>query len=71
MGASLGMATTAEGVETHAQLAELRRQRCTEVQGYLFSPPCPAGEVAALLRRSRQADWFERAGSEAAFETVD
>ena len=70
LGASLGMATTAEGVETHAQLAELRRQRCTEVQGYLFSPPCPASEGAALLRRSRQADWFERAGSEPAFETV-
>jgi diguanylate cyclase (GGDEF)-like protein len=53
LGHSLGMATTAEGVETQDQLDRLRVERCTEVQGYLFSPPCPAAEVPALLRRLR------------------
>lgn len=50
MGASLGMATTAEGVETAAQFDRLKAEGCTEVQGYLFSPPRPAAEVQALLR---------------------
>jgi diguanylate cyclase (GGDEF)-like protein/PAS domain S-box-containing protein len=49
LGASLGMATTAEGVETKAQLDQIREQGCTEMQGYYFSSPRPAGEVAALL----------------------
>jgi EAL domain-containing protein (putative c-di-GMP-specific phosphodiesterase class I) len=38
LGTSLGIATTAEGVETSEQLARLRAEGCTEVQGYLFSP---------------------------------
>jgi len=51
LGSSLGMATTAEGVETGDQLARLRAEGCTEVQGYLFSKPRPASEVAGLLQR--------------------
>jgi len=50
LGSSLGMATTAEGVETADQLARLRAEGCTEVQGYLFSKPRPAGDVPELLR---------------------
>jgi diguanylate cyclase (GGDEF)-like protein len=46
----LGMTATAEGVETAEQLAVLRKNGCTEVQGYLFSRPLPAGEVPALIR---------------------
>jgi EAL domain-containing protein (putative c-di-GMP-specific phosphodiesterase class I) len=34
LGTTLGMATTAEGVETREQLERLRAQGCTEVQGY-------------------------------------
>jgi diguanylate cyclase (GGDEF)-like protein len=49
LSASLGMATTAEGVESYEQLAKLRAQGCTEVQGFLFSPARPAREIAALL----------------------
>ena len=49
LGASLGMVTTAEGVETKGQLEKLRLEGCTEVQGYYFSPPRPAAEVPALL----------------------
>ena len=49
LGANLGMLTTAEGVETIEQLQKVREQGCNEVQGYYFSPPRPAGEVAGLL----------------------
>jgi diguanylate cyclase (GGDEF)-like protein len=51
LGSSLGMATTAEGVETDDQLLRLRAEGCTEVQGFLFSQPRPASEVPGLLRR--------------------
>ncbi len=51
LGASLGMITTAEGVETEAQLAQLRAEGCDEVQGYLFSRPVPVSEVAEVIRR--------------------
>ncbi len=46
LGASLGIETTAEGVETAEQLEIVRRAGCTEMQGYLVSPPRPACEVA-------------------------
>jgi EAL domain-containing protein (putative c-di-GMP-specific phosphodiesterase class I) len=49
LGVSLGIATTAEGVETFAQLETLIADGCTEVQGYFFSPPRPAAEVPALI----------------------
>ena len=49
LGASLGIATTGEGVETAEQFDLLRADGCTEAQGYLFSPPCPAPEARALL----------------------
>jgi diguanylate cyclase (GGDEF)-like protein len=49
MGNSLGIATTAEGVETPEQFKQLKLEGCTEVQGYLFSPPRPAVEVKGLL----------------------
>ena len=49
LGASLGISTTAEGVETSEQLDRLRAEGCTEAQGYLFSPPCPAADIAPLL----------------------
>jgi diguanylate cyclase (GGDEF)-like protein len=49
LGGSLGMATTAEGVETEEQIALLRQEGCTEMQGYAFSPPRPAAEVEGLL----------------------
>ncbi len=46
----LGMATTAEGVETAEQLRRVREAGCTEAQGYFFGPP----ESATELRR-----WFD------------
>jgi diguanylate cyclase (GGDEF)-like protein len=50
LGIALGMAITAEGVETQEQLAALEREGCTEVQGYLFSRPVPGSGVIDLLR---------------------
>ncbi|MBK1715479.1 putative bifunctional diguanylate cyclase/phosphodiesterase [Rubrivivax gelatinosus] len=50
LGHSLGMAVTAEGVETAAQLDAVRREGCDEVQGFLFSPARPAGEIPGLLK---------------------
>jgi EAL domain-containing protein (putative c-di-GMP-specific phosphodiesterase class I) len=46
---SLGIASTAEGVETEEQLDTLREIGCTEMQGYVFSPPRPLSEVRRLL----------------------
>jgi diguanylate cyclase (GGDEF)-like protein len=51
---SLGMKTTAEGVETEEELQTLKDEGCTEVQGYLFSKPVPAAQAAQLLQ-SRKA----------------
>jgi len=53
LGKSLGIVTTAEGVETEAQFDLLRREGCTQAQGYLFSQPRPAAEVQAMLSRPR------------------
>jgi len=50
LSSSLGMITTAEGVETKEQLERLTSEGCNEVQGFLFSPPRPAAEVGHLLR---------------------
>jgi EAL domain-containing protein (putative c-di-GMP-specific phosphodiesterase class I) len=52
MGRSLGIATTAEGVENEQQMAQLVRDGCTELQGYFFGRPCPAADVARLLTGS-------------------
>ena len=51
LGKSLGMSTTAEGIETVDQLEHLSGEGCTEGQGYLFSKPHPAREVQAFLSR--------------------
>jgi diguanylate cyclase (GGDEF)-like protein len=52
---NLGMATTAEGVETAEQLSCIASEGCTEAQGYYFSPPKPFADIGALLARSGQA----------------
>jgi diguanylate cyclase (GGDEF)-like protein/PAS domain S-box-containing protein len=49
----LNLVTVAEGVETHGQLNYLRGIGCDEIQGFLFSRPLPADEMAALLREQR------------------
>ena len=46
---SLNMDVTAEGVETEAQLAELRALGCDRWQGFLFARPVSPERVAPLL----------------------
>ncbi len=45
----LGMSSTAEGVETREQLAKVKAEGYTEIQGFLVSKPLPLHEVARLL----------------------
>ena len=47
---SLHMTTVAEGVETEPQFETLEAMGCTEVQGYLFSPPRPMEQILAWMR---------------------
>ncbi len=46
---SLGMVTTAEGVETQAELDMVRRLGCNKVQGYYFGRPMLAKDAARLF----------------------
>jgi predicted signal transduction protein with EAL and GGDEF domain len=48
---SMGMLTTAEGVETEEQLSRLRAEGCDEAQGFLFSRPVPQLEIPRLIER--------------------
>ena len=49
LGHALGLTVTAEGVETQAQLDQLRALGCDAAQGYLFGRPVPEEEAGALL----------------------
>ena len=55
LGAALGMTITAEGVETPEQLECLRREGCTEVQGFLFSRPRTLAQVDEIFS---DPDWL-------------
>jgi diguanylate cyclase (GGDEF)-like protein/PAS domain S-box-containing protein len=46
---SLNLRVTAEGIETAAQLVELRALGCEQGQGYYFSPPLTADATQQLL----------------------
>jgi len=50
LGHALGMRVVAEGVETTAEEAMLRRQGCDELQGYLYSKPLRSREMMRWLR---------------------
>jgi diguanylate cyclase (GGDEF)-like protein len=53
---SMAIETTAEGVETEEQFACVANEGCTEVQGFLFSPPRPGSEILAMMaQQSRPA----------------
>lgn len=49
MAASLGLKTTAEGIEDSETLGTLRGLGCDQAQGYLFSPPMPADKFEAWV----------------------
>lgn len=50
MGRSLNLKVIAEGVENEGQISFLRTHQCDEMQGYYFSKPLLANEVADKLR---------------------
>ncbi len=59
LGAALGMAVLAEGVETEAQLNILRKAGCGQVQGFLLGRPMPETDMRTWL------DQVVRAGGRA------
>ena len=54
LGSSLGMAITAEGVESQAQLETIRAQRCTHVQGYFTGRPMAGDRISQFLQTHQQ-----------------
>jgi diguanylate cyclase (GGDEF)-like protein len=61
LGRSLGMMTTAEGIETVEQLENIRRLGYTHAQGFLFSPAVHAGAALELIRQGhslKKVSWL-------------
>lgn len=52
LGHSLELKIVAEGVESATQLEILRRFRCDEYQGFLFSEAVPFAKFASILMSS-------------------
>jgi diguanylate cyclase (GGDEF)-like protein len=50
MGRELGLVVVAEGVETLAQVANLRQLQCDRAQGFLWSPAVPLGQFLSLAQ---------------------
>ncbi|WP_375461234.1 putative bifunctional diguanylate cyclase/phosphodiesterase [uncultured Enterovirga sp.] len=50
LGRSLGILTTAEGIESTDNSAWLAEMGCTTGQGFLFGAPVPASQVDAMLK---------------------
>jgi diguanylate cyclase (GGDEF)-like protein len=53
MAQSLGLEVVAEGVETNAQAAFLRNERCEEAQGFLYGKPLSDVDFAVYLSVAR------------------
>jgi EAL domain-containing protein (putative c-di-GMP-specific phosphodiesterase class I) len=51
LGRALGLAVTAEGVETAAQHRFVQAAGCQQIQGFLFSKPLRPGEITEILRK--------------------
>ena len=61
LGRNLGMTTTAEGVETAAQLEQIQKEGCSEVQGYYVGRPMCAVSATRLLTEALPRDGVEAA----------
>jgi EAL domain-containing protein (putative c-di-GMP-specific phosphodiesterase class I) len=48
---AMNLTVIAEGVETQEQLSFLHDHHCDEMQGYWYSKPLPAADMAKLLKR--------------------
>ena len=55
LGASMGLAVQAEGIETDEQLQFLQAHHCALAQGYLFGRPMPAESFTGLLDQCSSA----------------
>ena len=55
LGRSLNIPVLAEGVETEQQLAFLRNEGCTSVQGFLFGKPMPREAISRMIREVPEA----------------
>jgi EAL domain-containing protein (putative c-di-GMP-specific phosphodiesterase class I) len=56
LGRSLSMKTTAEGVETADQASFLKKEGCTQLQGFFFSRPIPASELFTFLKKRDEGE---------------
>jgi diguanylate cyclase (GGDEF)-like protein len=61
LGHSLGMTTTAEGIETFDQLQLVKAEGCTDLQGYYFSVPLPGVDIPHYLATRRSSGLAEAA----------
>ncbi|MDO9713924.1 EAL domain-containing protein, partial [Paracraurococcus lichenis] len=55
LGQALGAITTAEGIETEAQLARVLSEGCGEAQGFLFGRPCGLNEMRSRYQSQAAA----------------
>ena len=55
IGEALGLAVIAEGVETEAQFAELKRMQCKQAQGFLIGRPRSPADARQVILESRGA----------------
>jgi EAL domain-containing protein (putative c-di-GMP-specific phosphodiesterase class I) len=66
MSHSLNLEVIAEGVETAAQLELLGSRHCDLIQGYFFSPPVTAAELARQLKEDRRLAYRHEGAAHAA-----
>lgn len=53
LGTTIGISTTAEGVETEAQLEAVIRHGCSEVQGFLLGEPLPLSQATRFIAQGK------------------
>jgi EAL domain-containing protein (putative c-di-GMP-specific phosphodiesterase class I) len=58
LGHKLGMATTAEGIETKAQWEHLKQLGCDRGQGYYFSKPQPGDKITQWMEQYNNRNNF-------------
>lgn len=64
LGKNLGITIIAEGIETEAQAAYLRTNRCDLAQGYLFSPAIPGADIPNFCAQWDPVKLLRRLGAQ-------